>query len=1361
MPKKKFHSLHDTLHVNLFAPSEMYHNKKRRRSRLSQDFVHKSDIRRGNHEEDEEDLVVEAKENYEEDLVRQAVGNNQENLVREDVGNDQEDLVPEAEIEPYCEKNNDEDEDGSTSSNHSGNGSESSDDDVPQSSSLGYTSRVDESIDLFRMSRKLWKANKERKILKHELQSKYISLSNPKTVYEISKRLFDWKGSNKVSDEGLKELVEMLKWAGVGGLPSPNDLLRQGIGCIPEIRGLANIDSFLCFQQCPKSCMVYHGDHSRDLHCNICESPRFDACSKCSPLECCCLMNSRTPMKTFYYSSLIFYLRDKLSQPTAANFVMALKTEVVKVKDTHINDISDGTRVKKALKDMVATFEAYSNKSTPQNLIMVNLVLGGYYDGAQLYKNQVASFWPAGISILNLPPSYRFKEGIGFHLWAIFMGQTPSNAEDYLFRSCLGEELKVLKHGIVIADKYFVQARFVISVMDTKGQQHFTKFQSQASCSPCPCCDFRGTHVGKVVYTDHRKYLGWTHAYRAIGQSRKCCPEHQYSTERLNSRNKEERGRFWRHIETLHPEGSAEAHLRYVSKLISTRNDRKGTNERETLAESVCNDEQGSDTIYSEIMKDGCNFIFYHDHKYFESDKPTFCYTDFMQHMYFVSCYYKDYKCDERTSEKELRTRMREADNEILQKNRERSRNGLMPFNELKDPENGCHGSFPLVDAPVSIQSFMIWDPFHVLPNVFNRLLALLSGKTKFSVATRDICNRVGMHKTVAQGNQENGERNQSKNKVYHPWQINQDDMNLLDGVINCCMIATGFGSEFQLRYLFKQGGMLNSASKIQLLRIIAPVLAAFSGLPEAYQQFIRMLHHDIVYLFRPFFEGPGEIDKLFLLVVETVVTYEGLFPISEHIHGFHQLLCLVKQIKEFGPIRNLMGAVMERSLKSIKDVNPNGGGDPFRTQIRRYMSLMKQRHGQAFRFKIRRMKIHSSSHMRRVRKLQKEINDPGVVSVISDDDCHRFQYNDAKVCLWNEATKRSEAVKMDHDNIETFFEQSLLIEALLHEIKRQGEEQNSLLFKASVFFRVILSNSTHDIWKTIAIDHEGINKTKFIKAFVCWIYFVATGCMHTEDKHVIPDPPTLAQIFKKINVNDTVAEYKSTFISIHRLFTEKVKYYRKANAYGIRINSQLSSMDATFADDSKESGQRIFDESYIASSFCKYHDLKDKPRYALCQYFFRVVCPSDQIIHGMPLARVLQINTFTNNIIGENLKLGHKQKKCVDYIKFGLTGILVENETKHRGLALFPHNCCQFIPLTRFFSTSVILIPLDTDYKPMLHKIKRRSYAKKEQLKNKKVISKTNEIGMFYVIDFHPERSVYLYHKKNNGEYNKIQNDY
>ena len=716
-------------------------------------------------------------------------GNRQEGLVREDDQNDlsdEEDQVDQREVyfEEFNEGDTDENEDGSSkSSTQSGNVSESSSDDQPKTVECNYLDN--ENIDVLRMIGLLWNANESRRKMKRDMQSIKISVSLPKTQYEVSKRFYDWKGCNKISDEGFYDLCQMLAWAGLRGLPLAKDLL-QGIGCIPDRFGLRNIDSFLCFQQCPKSCMVYHGDHSTDLQCAICESPRFAACAKCSPRDCSCLMDKRTPLKTFYYSSLIFYLRDKLSQPTAANFVMALKTEVVKIKDTHINDISDGVSVKKAIKGMDSTFKAYCNKNKnslpPQGLIMVNLVLGGYYDGAQLYTSKVESFWPAGITILNLPPSYRFKEGIGFHLWALFMGKTPSAAEDYLFGSCLGEELKLLKDGIIIAKKYFVQARFVISVVDSKAHQHFTRFQSVGSCSACPSCGFRGTYVGKVVYTDHRKYLGWNHAYRAIGQSLKCCPEHQYSTAPQNSKNLAERGKFWKDgIEHLHPGGTpgeqtevqTTAHInRYKSKIVSTGGTKKDETERKHLAASVCNDEVRADIdmIYTDIMDDDSDFLFYHHQIKPGADRPTFSYTDFNAHMYFVNCYYKDFESGQRISEEELRVRMRETDELISETNTDREREGKQPLSKLTKPENGCHGSFALVDAPVSIQSFMIWDPFHVLPNAVNRLIDLLAGTTKFTKHTIELCKRVGMHESV-------GEKELQKEKKKKEKEIKMEDI--------------------------------------------------------------------------------------------------------------------------------------------------------------------------------------------------------------------------------------------------------------------------------------------------------------------------------------------------------------------------------------------------------------------------------------------------------------------------------------------------------------------------------------------------------------------------------------------------------
>ena len=44
---------------------------------------------------------------------------------------------------------------------------------------------------------------------------------------------------------------------------------------------------------------------------------------------------------------------------------------------------------------------------------MINIVIGQFYDGCQIYKTKHSSFWPLVVSFLNLPPSYRTKMGVG------------------------------------------------------------------------------------------------------------------------------------------------------------------------------------------------------------------------------------------------------------------------------------------------------------------------------------------------------------------------------------------------------------------------------------------------------------------------------------------------------------------------------------------------------------------------------------------------------------------------------------------------------------------------------------------------------------------------------------------------------------------------------------------------------------------------------------------------------------------------------------------------------------------------------------------------------------------------------------
>ena len=101
---------------------------------------------------------------------------------------------------------------------------------------------------------------------------------------------------------------------------------------------------------------------------------------------------------------------------------------------------------------------------------MINILLSQFYDGCAVFRNKVSSFHPLVITILNLPPNYRFKIGNDFYCYwnyyciticyikvvltilflflgvgmlalTIFSSKIKSIAEDFLFNNFYVEEL--------------------------------------------------------------------------------------------------------------------------------------------------------------------------------------------------------------------------------------------------------------------------------------------------------------------------------------------------------------------------------------------------------------------------------------------------------------------------------------------------------------------------------------------------------------------------------------------------------------------------------------------------------------------------------------------------------------------------------------------------------------------------------------------------------------------------------------------------------------------------------------------------------------------------------------------------------
>ena len=169
----------------------------------------------------------------------------------------------------------------------------------------------------------------------------------------------------------------------------------------------------------------------------------------------------------------------------------------------------------------------YSKYGKDSPIIMINILIGQNYDGCQVYVKKCSSFWPHTVSILNLPPSYRTKLGIGTFLMGVLTTKIPSAAESFYFEQLYVNELKLLSEGVLMRDKYFVQVRLVLSCLDTKAVEDHLKIQSCGSKEGCGLCDCgRGTSVKglKICSIGCRNLLDKKHYVRSIGQSSNCCP---------------------------------------------------------------------------------------------------------------------------------------------------------------------------------------------------------------------------------------------------------------------------------------------------------------------------------------------------------------------------------------------------------------------------------------------------------------------------------------------------------------------------------------------------------------------------------------------------------------------------------------------------------------------------------------------------------------------------------------------------------------------------------------------------------------------------------------------------------------------
>ena len=502
---------------------------------------------------------------------------------------------------------------------------------------------------------------------------------NNKTKGEFARDFKKVITLSKIKVESENNLLELL----CAYFPQANfPVKKNGTGKV-----ISNVDQYcqnvdyrtmkfdICFN---KGCTIFAAENKTKLRCieKSCNTHRFRNCTakKCKflPYELCeHTFDHRFPYKTLRYRSLILLITELLR---TNDFSKVLNYVKLKPKTgMKYWDISDGEQYIQNMSEMEKTFELkYGNETNKE---MINIVIGQFYDGCQIYKTKHSSFWPLVVSFLNLPPSYRTKMGVGMFLLGIFTSKMGSAAERFFFSYLYVNELKLLHDGILVDQKWFVQVRLILSCLDTIAVQDHLHVQSVGSLEGCAFCNSgEGIHVPilkKVCHFGHRNILPLKHYLRTRGQSTKCCPENYYS----DFKNK----------------FNSFENLLFCPSTKGMRIDIKMKDFQ------IC-DKKNRDFVYN-FLNSNEGYILYHSIFYGIS------FDCFDKYLYYEHCDYRPQKIHTRKS------------------NAEYVKNGLHA-KSINAPMHGVKNVWPEADLPyVDTEKQVCWDPFHVFGNIALKVL--------------------------------------------------------------------------------------------------------------------------------------------------------------------------------------------------------------------------------------------------------------------------------------------------------------------------------------------------------------------------------------------------------------------------------------------------------------------------------------------------------------------------------------------------------------------------------------------------------------------------------------------------------------
>lgn len=205
---------------------------------------------------------------------------------------------------------------------------------------------------------------------------------------------------------------------------------------------------------------------------------------------------------------------------------------------------------------------------------------------------------------------------------------------------------------------------------------------------------------------------------------------------------------------------------------------------------------------------------------------------------------------------------------------------------------------------------------FHVFENIVKRTMELILGKRGNNAKAAAYCKDLGIHA--------------------HTWrekplyEIKESTQPRIDLCLSAINIPIGYKQDCNFLSFMQRVNTIQGAAKIfiftNLLHFITFCIKQIEPYyPKQYLNYLRLLSDQFAMLQRPHYVTP-QIAKVFHKVTEYVATHDGLFPPSEGLMPYHQLIDQAPYIPQFGLPSSSSTAAAERANYVIKSFVPQGG---------------------------------------------------------------------------------------------------------------------------------------------------------------------------------------------------------------------------------------------------------------------------------------------------------------------------------------------------------------------------------------------------------------------------------------------------